>query len=573
MSGRDASAGGLAGLLAHRGLLAVASGGAMAEAGLLLAVAPAARALGPQLTAVAPLAVYHDLRWLYGDDGKISSTLIGFWCALVVLTVARTLLNAALVRLAWPRELARPPVPELLRTGAVGTVLMIVALSPLVTLTFGVAMLPFSWPLLAALPVLLLMTALLSHAGVAPAWWRAMPPARAAAWALASFVVLSVAAAVTGWLPAGWAVPVAGLAGLFNARAWCGVSAALAGRLSQLQHPPALARLLPVGPLAVIIAVAMVVGSLRLMFSAAAGGLAGTTAAALPARDVAGQSGLPGAVGPGPAPSPARARSPVLEIAGFGSSCCTRSSDLSALAPGGMVRQFSYRGLTPAGQPRPYGRAASDLPLAELGDRIAEQVRWLHLQTGKPVNIVAESEGTLGVYAMLALHPHEPLGSVVLLSPILTPGQVSYSDGGRGQVPGYELRAVVSFIGSLSPYGASGATELLGSVNRSGARYLGAAVAQARRHPFRMLAVIPLADAVTLPACALPRGAIVVPAWHGALSGDAEVQQIIREFLAGRTVRPRAGLQEAAETVAAAATAWRIPEPADPSPPCEPARR
>src|SRR5690242_14610470 len=77
MSGRDASAGGLAGLLAHRGLLLVASGGAMAEAGLLLAVAPAARALAPQLTAVAPLAVYHDLRWLYGDDGKISGTLIG----------------------------------------------------------------------------------------------------------------------------------------------------------------------------------------------------------------------------------------------------------------------------------------------------------------------------------------------------------------------------------------------------------------------------------------------------------------------------------------------------------------
>jgi hypothetical protein len=344
--------------------------------------------------------------------------------------------------------------------------------------------------------------------------------------------------------------------------------------MPRLRQPPALARLLPVGPLAVIIALAMVIGSARLVFSAAGGGLMSTTAAALPASDAAGQSaGLPVTVGPPPPSSDTRARSPVLEIAGFGSSCCTRSSALSALSPGGMVRQFSYRGLTPAGQPRPYGRAASDLPLAELGDRIAEQVRWLHLQTGRPVNIVAESEGTLGVYAMLALYPHQPLGSVVLLSPILTPGQVSYSEAGRGRVPGYALRAVVSFIGSLSPYGASGATELIGSVNRSGARYLGAAVEQVRRHLIRTLAVIPLADAVTLPACALPRGAIVVPAWHGALSGDGQVQRIIREFLAGRTVRPRAGMQEAAETVAAAATAWRIPEPADPSPPCEPARR
>jgi hypothetical protein len=241
------------------------------------------------------------------------------------------------------------------------------------------------------------------------------------------------------------------------------------------------------------------------------------------------------------------------------------------MTPGGMIRQFSYRGLTPAGQPLPYGRSASDLPLAELGDRIAAQVRWLHRETGRPVDVVAESEGTLGVYAMLALHPHVPLGSVVLLSPILTPGQVSYGDGGRGLVPGYELRAVVRFIGSLSPYGASGALELIGSVNRSGARFAGAAVERARRQPIRMLAVIPLADAVTLPACALPRGAVVVPAWHGSLAGDAEVQQIIRLFLAGRTVRGQAGLQEAAQTVAAAATAWRIPEPADPSPPCEPA--
>src|SRR6185437_223227 len=196
------------------------------------------------------------LRWLYGDEGAISGSLIGFWCALVALTAARTLLNAALVRLAWPRELAPPSLPDLLRTGAVATVLMMVALSPLVTLTFGVAMLPFSWPLLATLPVLLLMTALLSHAGVAPGWWRGLPPAGAGAWALASFVVLSAAAAVTGWLPAGWAVPVAGLAGLFNARAWYGVTTALASRLPRLQHPPAIARLLPVGPLAVIIAVA-----------------------------------------------------------------------------------------------------------------------------------------------------------------------------------------------------------------------------------------------------------------------------------------------------------------------------
>ena len=49
--------------------MVTAAGAAMAEAGLLLAFAPAARALAPQVTAVAPLAVFHDLRWLYGFGG------------------------------------------------------------------------------------------------------------------------------------------------------------------------------------------------------------------------------------------------------------------------------------------------------------------------------------------------------------------------------------------------------------------------------------------------------------------------------------------------------------------------
>jgi hypothetical protein len=189
------------------------------------------------------------------------------------------------------------------------------------------------------------------------------------------------------------------------------------------------------------------------------------------------------------------------------------------------------------------------------------------------VDIVAESEGTLGIYAMLARHPRVPLGSVVLLSPILDPGQVSYPGGdgsGRGMVPGYELRAVVSFIGSLSPYGGSGAQTLISSVNRSGARFAGAAVALARRRTFRWLVVVPLADAMTLPACALPAPAVVVPALHGSLAGDPAVQRILHGFLGGRAVRAQPGMQDVAETVAAAATAWRMPEPATSSPPCPP---
>src|SRR6266576_1271035 len=162
--------------LAHRGLIGLCCGTAMAEAFLLIVLAPAARAA----------------------------------------------LNTALVRLAWPAYLAPPPLATL-RGALVVTTLACLLISPLVSLTFGVAILPFSWPFLALLPAMLLIALPLSHAGVAGAWWRTLPPVSAAWWLLAEFAVLTVAAAAVGALPAPDAVPVAGLAGLANAWAWHGL--------------------------------------------------------------------------------------------------------------------------------------------------------------------------------------------------------------------------------------------------------------------------------------------------------------------------------------------------------------
>ena len=118
----------------------------------------------------------------------------------------------------------------------------------------------------------------------------------------------------------------------------------------------------------------------------------------------------------------------VLVVAGFGSACCHSADALRAAEPNLLVRQFSYLGLNAAGQPIPYGRAG-DLSIQVLGDRMAEQVDKLYQQAHTPVDIVAESEGTLGLYAMLARHPHVPIGSVVLLSPIVEPGQVGQGAG------------------------------------------------------------------------------------------------------------------------------------------------
>src|SRR5215831_15045445 len=209
--------------LAHRGLIAVCCGTAVAEASLLVLFAPAARGLAPQVTALPPLAIFHDLRWLY------SAQQSWLWFALLLagLVAARSALNTVLVRLAWPTHLTPPPLAAL-RGALVVTTLVCLLMSPLVSFTFGVAILPFSWPFLALLPAMLLIALPLSHAGTAGTWWRTLPPVSAVWWLFAEFAVLTLAAAAAGALPVPDAVPVAGLAGLVNAWVWHGLTAAVA---------------------------------------------------------------------------------------------------------------------------------------------------------------------------------------------------------------------------------------------------------------------------------------------------------------------------------------------------------
>ena len=551
--------------LAHPGLIVVCCGTAMAEAGLLAVSAPAARGLAPQVTALPPLAIFHDLRWLYSTQRS------WLWFALLLagLLAARAGLNTVLVRLAWPAHPA-PPSLAALRSALVVTALACLLMSPLVSLTFGVAILPFSWPFLALLPAMLLIALPLTHAGVASAWWRTLPPVSAAWWLLAEFATLTIAAAVAAALPAPYAVPVAGLAGLVNARAWYGLTAAVvrsAGREPASPGPAALtspgqaelAHRVPAGPMALVAVIATVIAMTRLVFV-----FGGPIPVGHPEATVAWVAETTGALHQGVVA--ATAHHPVLEIAGFGSWCCGQNRALAKALPGTVVQQFSYRGTNSRGQPLPYGPKAGNLPLPLLGDRVTAQVQWLYRHTGKPVDIVAESEGTLGVDAMLARHPDAPVGSVVLLSPIVAPGQTGYrGGGGTSQVTADELHALLWFVGGLSPFGTSGAQTLINSVNSVGAQF---AAAAAHHAPVRLLEVVPLADAVTLPACPLPPNVVVVPAFHGELLGDPAALHKVRLFLTNRPVTGVAELRTTAEIMAAAASAWRMPESTAPSPPC-----
>jgi hypothetical protein len=568
----------------HRGLIAFAAGGAMAEATLLSFLAPSARALAPQVTALPPLAAFHDLRWLFA----FNQPWLGFTGALVLLVSARSAVDAVLVMLAWPRAtepgIPRPRFLPSLLSCAVLTVLTGLVMSPVVTLMFGVALLPFSWPYLAAVPILLGTAVALSQGGVGQAWWRRLPPARTAAWVIATFGVLSLASVLMTHLDTPGIVAISGLAGIVDARAWYGLTAAaVRGAAEMPPHPwqwrVALWRIrralrsrtnwVPVAPLAAVMVLALVVGLARLAFTGTvrfASGTGDVVAGAVVGDDSRGDA-VSGAGGTS-APGAVRSRSAgqvsgaVLVVDGFGSTCCHSANALRGAEPNLLVRQFSYVGLNAAGQPIPYGRAG-DLPIQVLGDRMAAQVDKLYRQARTPVDIVAESEGTLGLYAMLARHPHVPIGSVVLLSPIVEPGQA----GGVDTVPGAALTTLNNLVGGMSPYGRAGAQALIESVSEVGASYF-AQVSRDTGRPW--LAVVPLADAVTLPACPWPRNVIFIDAFHGGLLGDRSVQQMIEAFLASGTIPDRelAGLaggsqrdlRGAAQVIAAAASAWRMPD-------------
>jgi len=545
------------GFLRHRGLILAAAGGAVAEAGLLTLIAPAARPVAPQVTAIPVLAAYHDLRWLFTDSGS----WLGFAGIALAVLLVRAAVDTALLWLAWPRELGAPALGRAFASCMALTAVAWLLLSPAVTLAFGVAILPFSWPFLAALPIMLGIAAALSHGGVIVAWWRRLPPLRSVLWLFASFLVLSAGAAVIAHLGTAAALGVAAVTGMVNARAWYGL-AGMAARMRPRTPASVPAKVLfglPFAPIAALMALALVIGMARLMFTGTIQLPIGTPSPVAAANTLSAGTAHATTTAT-PATTTAAAGAAVLVVSGWGSSCCDAANGLRATMPGADVRQFSYVGLDSRDFPIRHGPSADDLPLPVLGDRIAAQLEVLHNQTHRPVDVVAESEGTLGVYAMLSRHPGLPIGSVVLLSPIVDPGRVSYPSGQDDTSVSEEaLNELNHLAGEISPYGPSGAEQLLSSVSEFGARYFDTVANQSGKS-LRWLAVVPLADALTLPVCTLPPDVIVVPAFHGGLLGDGNVLPMVSAFLEGQQVSGTPDMRDAAEIITGAAAAWRMPD-------------
>ena len=249
---------------------------------------------------------------------------------------------------------------------AVLTILVGLVMSPVVTLMFGVALLPFSWPYLAAVPILLGTAVALSQGGVGQAWWRRLPPVRTAAWLIATFLVLSLASALMAHLDTPGIVAVAGLAGVVDARAWYGAhhrrGPALDGKatapMGLARHaaadPARAARpdsWVPVAPLAAVMVIALVVGLARLAFTGAVRFDPGPVVASAEGRRT--RRGRPyrqhrrgrrsqqrrraASARAADTAAGAKARGAVLVVAGFGSSCCNAADTLRAAEPDMLV--------------------------------------------------------------------------------------------------------------------------------------------------------------------------------------------------------------------------------------------
>ncbi|HSQ38011.1 MAG TPA: hypothetical protein VLS92_08985 [Acidimicrobiia bacterium] len=513
----------------RRLLLALSVGLPLAEVFTLgLLDIPSGFGLAAQVTAAGPFGVFHDLRWLFVFHNSVAGFIVG----LLLLVAFRSVLLALLVRSAWPGP--PPGVRRLLGHALVSTLVAAVFLSPWVTLLFGAAIIPLSWVFFGALPPAIFTILILHHMGIDGGWWRRLPPARSAAWMGLSFLALSLSALAVAGRPLAVVLGVVAVAGLFNAWAWHHLVADIVIGL-----PARSRRLAPVTVLA----------ALAVFLVAAVGSQIGFGARA--DQD-------PGVWVAGDARQGVRA---VLLVGGFASGCCDEGPKLQAESDAMYVQQFSYLGRTEEGDPLPHSGLATDADISLMARLMAAQVEGLAEQSGRPVAVVAESEGTLVVSAYLQEHLEAPVDRLMLLSPIIEPGRVTFPDPGEegwGMVAGYQLRALSELIDEMAPFTISADSALVASVRREAADLQEALLGDYPR--IEEVAVLPLADAVTGPGDGdFPIEVIVVPGFHGGLRGRPDVQAMIRSWVLGGDLEGSGIWLAVNWVIAGSASAWQVP--------------
>src|SRR5205807_1922998 len=78
-----------------------------------------------------------------------------------------------------------------------------------------------------------------------------------------------------------------------------------------------------------------------------------------------------------------------------------------------------------------------------------------HDATGRPISIVAESEGALVAKTFLTTTPSAPVDQLIMLSPLVQPGRVYYPPAGHegwGVATGAGLSGLSAGLNTIAPF-------------------------------------------------------------------------------------------------------------------------
>jgi hypothetical protein len=494
---------------------------AMVGAAVLRAVGfESAMELAPQVTGPPPIGSFHDIRWLliYHDSW------LTFVAELLAATAVRAGLNTVLAVLCWPESHPRPPWPVLLRSNLVYAAVLALVLSPWAAVAGAASDTSLSWFLFGELVPVVLLASVLQRGAATLSWWRGLPSLPAVGWSLAGVGLATVDAAVIGFTPGWWAVPVSGVAGAVNGLLWWRLIHA------EVVARPRLPRV-PVAPTAVVC-------TAGLLLAMSQYSVVGEADAAAPMPTI-----------------PMTVPEAVMYVAGYDSVFDGRPSETATPSS-----HFSYRGQAADGRPLPYGPLDTHDSLAVSAARLAGQVEALHQRTGRRVALIAQSEGTLVVRTYLQTQPHPWADAAVLLSPLVRPGRIYYpprdAGSGWGIALGWELRAMLAVVRWSSGTPVSPDEPFARSVVDHGPLYRDTMLCPAPG--LRVVAFLPTASAVVVPPNAGPTAPVVeLPGLHASLLGRPDVQRLIAAFLNGGGVGHHTGWYY--PVIQKAAAAWQAP--------------
>ncbi len=503
-----------------------------------------AAGLAPAASATPVLGVFHDLRWLFVYHDS--------WPTFVAEALAAVLLRSAFVvavaRVMWPDGTGRPPLRDTFRYMATFTMATMVVLTPWAIVAMAASATSLSWFVLGEVVPVLFLVLVLCRGGIVRQWWRGLPTPGALLWSFLGFLAMTASALAITSAPGLWTILIAGVAGAVNAWLWKGL-------VRSVVSAPVRWRWFPSVPAAFLVGA---VALLYLTHAASTGGgfrLGGGQQQAI-ARV---QAAVPGKT--------------VMFVAGYGSTyrppdtpdpSPSTAVTAESWAPGARLSvpvRYSYRGLAPDGEPLGYNRGATHQSIATAAALLHLQVQDAARRTGRPVAVVAQSEGTLIVHTYLALYPHLHVSDVVLLSPLVRPGRVYFppagAESGWGIAAGWVLRGMLTVARWAGSDIISHADEpFVRSIVDHGPFFRNTMLCPSPG--VRSIVFMPnVAGAVVPPDTASRIPIRVMPGLHATLLGEKGIDTRIAAFLRGEDVGSPP--DTAFRLTQRAAAAWEAP--------------